>query len=49
MQIVSMKTICVKYQILFSWKYGETITILSSAELAQKVVKVKKQTHKKQI
>ena len=43
MQIVSnpMETICMKYQILFSGKNKKNIINLSSAKLAQKVVKVK--------
>ena len=35
-----METICMKCQSLFSWKNKKNITILSSAELAQRVVKV---------
>ena len=43
MQIVSnMKTICTKYQILFSGKNKKNITNLSSAEYAQRVVKITK-------
>ena len=36
-----METICMKYQILFSEKNKKNITTLSTAEFAQRVVKVK--------
>ena len=35
-----METICIKCQILFSWKNKKNITNLSSAELAKTVVKL---------
>ena len=40
---IVMETICMKCQILFSGKIQKNITNLLSAELAQRVVKVKKQ------
>ena len=36
----NMDTICMKCQILFSWKNKKNISNLSSAELAQRMVKV---------
>ena len=36
--IVSVETICMKGQILFSGKNKKVVTILSSAELVQRVV-----------
>ena len=42
MQIVSKETICMKCQNLFSGKSKKNITNLSSAELAKRVVKVKR-------
>ena len=36
-----METICIKCQIMFSGKNKKNVIILSSAELAQRVVKVK--------
>ena len=44
--ITLMKTICMKYQILFSGKNKKSITNLSSAEVAQSVVKVKEKNLK---
>ena len=41
MQIVS---VCMKYQILFTGKNKKNVISLSSAELAQRVVKVKGQS-----
>ena len=41
MQIVSSETICMKCQILFTGKNKKNIINLSSAEYAQRVVKVK--------
>ena len=41
MKTVSNGVICMKCQILFSWKSNKNITNLSSAELAQRMVKVK--------
>ena len=40
-----VETICVKCQILFSEKNNKNITGLSSAELAQRVVKIKRQSN----
>ena len=37
-----METICMKCQILFSWRNKKNIMNLSSAENAQRVVKVKR-------
>ena len=41
MQVVSMETICMKCQSLFSGKTKKNIINLSSTELAQKVINVK--------
>ena len=47
-KIYLKETICLKYQNLFSGQNKETIISLSSAELAQRVMKVKYEKKKKQ-